>query len=252
MRNTQGEKFILVSTAKLVRPVIASCPFTTRLVLDRNDNEWTDMMDTGYYCYPVHVSLSFMITTGLNSALYLLLARFLNRDYVAVTHLTESVASDVAFSNEERSVLHALYCAREDRHPDAHACRLRISLVLYGSGVDLPWNITNEMAGYVTKLSHVSASCKLTLKEEHQILSGDQVVLDEWSSKWDPKLYTHYDVTLLRNRLSVVKVWMSDLMSTNNEEKTSREVKLDVPPRIVDSAWPYYQDNTVFGKEYVV
>ena len=165
MRNTQGEKFILVSTAKLVRPVIASCPFTTRLVLDRNDNEWTDMMDTGYYCYPVHVSLSFMITTGLNSALYLLLARFLNRDYVAVTHLTESVASDVAFSNEERSVLHALYCAREDRHPDAHACRLRISLVLYGSGVDLPWNITNEMVGYVTKLSHVSASCKLTLKE---------------------------------------------------------------------------------------
>ena len=247
MRNTQGEKFILVSTAKLVRPRIMSSPFTTRLVLDRNDTMWTDMMGTGYYVYPVHVSLSFMITTGLNSALYLLLARFLARDYVAVTGLTESVATDVAFSDEERTVLHALDCASEDKHPDAHACRLRISLVLSGSGVRVPWNVTHEMAGYITKLSHVSASCKLTLKEENQILSSNMVVLDEWSPKWDPKLYTHYEVTLLRNRMNVVMVWMSDLTGKSTK---SREVKLDVPPRVADSAWPYYQDNTLFGKQY--
>ena len=51
----------------------------------------------------------------------------------------------------------------EDCHPDAHACRLKISLVMLDSPVVLPWNLSSEMSSYVRKLQHVSANCRLSL-----------------------------------------------------------------------------------------
>jgi hypothetical protein len=55
--------------------------------------KWISTLDTPYYIYPVHVSLSFMFTPTLAQALYLLLLRFLHRDYneVRVAFLARSL-----------------------------------------------------------------------------------------------------------------------------------------------------------------
>jgi hypothetical protein len=53
-----------------------------------------------YYLYPVHLSLSFLMTRGVNSALYLLLLRFLNRDYAAVSALVDSIATDTTCASD--------------------------------------------------------------------------------------------------------------------------------------------------------
>ena len=60
--------------------------------------------------------------------------------------------------------------ANGDAHPDAHACRLRISLVTIDSPVQCPWDLTKECSRYISKLSHVSAICRLRLDEELQLL----------------------------------------------------------------------------------
>ena len=57
-----------------------------------------------YFLYPVHVSLSFLLTKGLNSAVYLMLLRFLHRDYVDVFRLADSIATDTQFNEEGSTV----------------------------------------------------------------------------------------------------------------------------------------------------
>lgn len=46
--------------------------------------DWNRALESPYYLYPVHVSLSFLYSTTLASSLYLVLLRFLNRDYKEV------------------------------------------------------------------------------------------------------------------------------------------------------------------------
>lgn len=44
---------------------------------------------------------------------------------------------------------------------DAHACRLKISLVTANSEITCPWDLSYEMLQYVSKMSSVSAACRL-------------------------------------------------------------------------------------------
>lgn len=60
--------------------------------------------------------------------------------------------------------------ATKDTHPDAHACRLKLSAALAHAPMDMPWNLSLEMAHYVQKFAAVSAACQLTREEELQIL----------------------------------------------------------------------------------
>ncbi|KAJ1615866.1 hypothetical protein T492DRAFT_896684 [Pavlovales sp. CCMP2436] len=114
-----------------VRPSIGNYPFSTELVLDR-DQKWLDEIDNPYYVYKIHVSLSFLSASTLASALYLLLLRFLHRDYEMVVSLVDTVSSDTPMSKEEKAILSHLHSNRHDidHHPDAHACRLKISFVM--------------------------------------------------------------------------------------------------------------------------
>ena len=57
-----------------------------------------------YFMYPVHVSISFLITPTLSAALYLLLLRFLHRQYSEVAQLSNSISTDAEFTQEERQV----------------------------------------------------------------------------------------------------------------------------------------------------
>ena len=89
-----------------------------------------------------------------------------------------------------------------DSHPDAHACRLKISFVTIDAPIICPWDLTRQCSRYITKLSHISLVCRLTLEEELQLLT--QCVCDQndprfYNEKGQPK-YTLYEVTIVKNR----------------------------------------------------
>lgn len=86
LSNSNGEMSVLVSAWPPCRPALQSVPFSTDLVLDRADKKWFQRLEHPYYMYPVHVSLSFLYSTTLASALYLLLLRYLHRQYKEVSH----------------------------------------------------------------------------------------------------------------------------------------------------------------------
>ena len=60
---------VLVPAWPPCRPIIQAVPFSTELVLDRSDGTWFSVLEHPYYVYPVHVSLSFLYSTTLASAL---------------------------------------------------------------------------------------------------------------------------------------------------------------------------------------
>jgi hypothetical protein len=68
------------------------------LVLNRSKSpKWYAAVDSTYFLYPVHVSLSFLFSPTLSSSLYLLLIRFLNRAYEQVFRLATTIGTDVAY-----------------------------------------------------------------------------------------------------------------------------------------------------------
>jgi len=54
------------------------------------------------------------------------------------------------------------------------------------------------MARYVTKLPHVAVTCHLPHEEEIQLLD-DQCIYDINDVRFDPKVYTVYEITLVKN-----------------------------------------------------
>lgn len=241
MCNTQGETSVLVPVVSMRRPQVYSEPFSTWMVLHRMDTDWNSTLSQRYFLYPVHVSLSFMMSKGIDSGLYLLLLRFLNRDYTSVFRLADSIATDTAFSPAGQLIFHSLALANDDWHPDAHACRLKISLVTIDSGVKLPWDLTLQCARYIIKLSHVSASCRISLEEELQLLeTEDAIAYEVTSPAYRALLHTPYVRALVRNRQQALSG------SLNGKDKVS----CYAPPRTPLTNWPYYVDNTVFGVVY--
>ena len=81
----------------------------------------------GCGCHPPLTLPQLLLPKGLNAAMYLMLLRFLHRDYDEVYRLTDSIATDTAFGSEGMQIFKALAYANDDWHPDAHACRLKVS-----------------------------------------------------------------------------------------------------------------------------
>ena len=74
-----------------------------------------------------------------------------------------------------------LQLLRHDHHADAHAVRLKMTLVLHGGGdigggaMVLPWDVAAELASYVAKRDRVSARCRLGLRDENALLQRADV-----------------------------------------------------------------------------
>ena len=86
--------------------------------------------------------------------------------------MVESCVSE-ELTAEELQIFNQLEFLGNDYHPDAHACRLKLSAVTVGLGEDsmnCPWNIQDEMKEYVRKHAHVSSACRLTTDEEMLLL----------------------------------------------------------------------------------
>ena len=187
--NSNHEPSVLIPLVRPVRPFVGSSVFSTELVLDRVS--WGGLA-TKYLLLPVHVSLSFLQTPTLASALYLLALRFLARDYEDVQRLVSSVSTDTELTSEEAAVMKEISGLR-DGHPNAHAARLHLTLALidapqevvcvalggfaevdcshllvFGVQVQsmLTWDVPNELYKYLNKLAYVAMSSRLDREAE--------------------------------------------------------------------------------------
>eukprot|EP01012_Entosiphon_sulcatum_P007139 TRINITY_DN13559_c0_g1_i1.p1 TRINITY_DN13559_c0_g1~~TRINITY_DN13559_c0_g1_i1.p1 ORF type:complete len:4669 (-),score=764.85 TRINITY_DN13559_c0_g1_i1:3029-17035(-) len=156
---------ILVPSVRVVRPSIQSNPFSTEVVLNRQDSTWWGPLETRYYLYPLHVSLSFMFTPTLASALYLLYLRYLHRDYQEVYRLIATIGTDMPFSTEERLIFGAIGGVH-DPHPNSHACRVKIGLLTADSPIAVAWYLPSETAQLLSKMSYVAVACQLPQADE--------------------------------------------------------------------------------------
>jgi thioredoxin-like negative regulator of GroEL len=240
LSNVRGEMQVLVPVIPPKRPRIAMEPFSTFIVLDRTKIPLAER----FFLYPVHVSLSFLLTKGLNSAVYLMLLRFLHRDYSEVFRLADSIATDTKFNQEGQDIFAGFKNCNDDWHPDSHSCRLKISLVTIDSGTESPWDLTIECAKHTVKLGAVSSSCRLAPQEELQLLESENVVTSSSSPKYNPEKHSEYSMALCFNRQQLLRGVLK------REPVDSIDVSCRIPPRAMSSNWPYYQDNTVFGENY--
>lgn len=204
MSSCNGELQILVPTLDPVRPRIGSSPFSTELVMNRLESpDWYANIETSYNLYPIHVSLSFLFSPTLSSSLYLLLLRFLHRDYEECFKLINTIGTDTNFSKEENQIFQNLGNYNSDCHPDAHACRLKIALMVLDAPISLPFDITIQASRYIVKQNHVSSVCRINLKDELSVLelcvceSNDPRFYDPETEQ--PK-YSMYEITLIKNR----------------------------------------------------
>jgi hypothetical protein len=86
--------------------------------------------------------------------------------------LVNACVTDAELTPEEAQIFQTLTRAMsEDVQPDAHACKLKLSLTCMDSPMRCPWDVASELSAYYAKLTQVSAVCRLTSEEEH-ILFG--------------------------------------------------------------------------------
>ena len=58
-------------------------------------------------------------------------------------------------------VFNRLSATVDDAHPDAHACRLKVSLATMEAPMPSPWDLTIEAAKFINKVAHVSATTQI-------------------------------------------------------------------------------------------
>ena len=143
LQNAQAEFLVLLPAAG--RPM----PSADGVWLRHGEPEWVAALgDVRHYAYPVHACGVFLSSRTLASSLYLLAVRLLGRRYEMAFRLAESCITDATLSAEEAQLWELLALAGADTHPDAHAVRLKLALVLLGSEPDViavPWDVAAEL-----------------------------------------------------------------------------------------------------------
>ena len=147
---------------------------SVQVILDRRNQEWIDNIgEVRCYMYPIHNSRSFLVTPSLASSMYLMVMYFITGSYQEVFKMVESCVSE-ELTAEEKQIFDQLEYLGNDMHPDAHACRLKLSVVTVGLGGDdsmkCPWSVAEEMEEYCKKHPYVSSACRLSTEEELLLL----------------------------------------------------------------------------------
>jgi ankyrin repeat protein len=162
---------VLVPNVAIERPDARNL-FTTEVALYRNMESWNQKVSAQYFSYEVHISKQFLITTSLGSTLYLLLLRLMARNYEDAFTLIDSVNTDRPFTNEEEQIFKALGPLAKDPSPDSNACFVKLTLQLKDGPIAFtsPFEDLDQAYGYITKLSRVSARCRLSIKQELSLM----------------------------------------------------------------------------------
>ena len=97
-----------------------------------------------------------------------------SRQYVQAARVISECHKDSALTTEEKCILRDL---PDDSHPDAIACRLRLTLLCRDCGFEPDWHpdgitkTTEDLGRYLTLRLFVSTACGLSAKEERRIWS---------------------------------------------------------------------------------
>lgn len=174
LRNMDNEHFALLpATAKPFPMKVKGHKNTYKVSFLTSDDSW--LAQTGestYFVYPIHPSGCFMSSRSVAASLYLLALRLMTKKYEDAFGLIESCVSDVQMTDQEKQMYELLADIKDDLSADMHACRLKLYFVTYGSEIMVyPFKVEEEMVGYLTKLKHISAKCRLSPDEEYFILS---------------------------------------------------------------------------------
>ena len=175
LQNADNDLFVLIPGCALPRRLhMDGTHLSVQVILDRRNQEWIDNIgEVRTYLYPIHNSRSFLVTPSLASSLYLMVMHFITGSYQEVFKMVESCVSE-DLTPEEQQIFNQLEFLGNDFHPDAHACRLKLSVVTVGLGAEskmkCPWSIADEMEAYVKKHPYVSSACRLTTEEEMLLL----------------------------------------------------------------------------------
>ena len=175
LQNAENDLFVLMPGCALPRRLhIDGSHLSVQVILDRRNQEWIDNIgEVRCYMYPIHNSRSFLVTPSLASSMYLMVMYFITGSYQEVYKMVESCVSE-ELTPEEKQIFDQLEYLGNDMHPDAHACRLKLSVVTVGLGGDdsmrCPWSVTEEMEEYCKKHPFVSSACRLSTEEELLLL----------------------------------------------------------------------------------
>eukprot|EP00940_MAST-03C_sp_MAST-3C-sp2_P002781 g2781.t1 len=225
-----------------------------KLCLTHGDEKWMRHLDPSvrHYLYPVHGSRLFLSTPTLASALYLLLMRFIGQQYDQVFQLTKFCLKDTALSPEERQIARQLSEIQYDRHPDAIACRLQLRVVTRGSPMaeELPFApLSSEYSAYLSVLPHVTARCRMTLREE--LVCARLADASTKRSSSDSALERDQAV-IIKNRRMFLESVAGKSKGTGRPPSSSWTQRL-VPPSVYDPVEKYDEevDRTVANKDEV-
>ena len=112
---------------------IVGQPFS--VLLHRCTTEiWEATTKSKYFLFPVHTSQTFFTSPSLSASLFVACLNLLMRRYIEACRVIEGCFTDRTLSQEESYILYDLLeSTKADKHPDAHACRLKLmSLLLDG------------------------------------------------------------------------------------------------------------------------
>ena len=182
---------ILVPNYPLLRPQVATCPFSESCVPDAGDVQWISACDARCYSFPVHPSNAFVTFKSVGATIYWAFCKFMHRQYTEAFSAIHSCATDMPLRWSEKVMLGHFALGNDDKHPDAHACRLKLRLSLlhspirswpicsdgaggagvsFGEGGDSKCTLIQEYQAYLTKRCHVSMACRLSYLEEVRII----------------------------------------------------------------------------------
>jgi len=126
----------------------------------------------GHFFYPAHLSEEFVTTQSLMSSVHLLRTRWMARQYADAVDTIPCVFADTV-DTAAISVLKNQPELASDIHPDSHALRLRLMLAIlpFTTVSNLPWNLSETMVHYLTRVRWCSAGVRLSLEDEMYLLA---------------------------------------------------------------------------------
>jgi len=95
-----GELSLLAPCLSVTCPSVSSAPFSTELVLNRDDS-WRQCLSSRFFVYPLHASGAFLMTPDTSSAMYLAAMCLLRRDYERCCAIAPACRTDLPLNLQE-------------------------------------------------------------------------------------------------------------------------------------------------------
>ena len=121
---------LLVPSSPRERFPVATQPFTTATHSPARCASWVEVCDSRYFLYEVHASKAFVMFKSIGAALHWGSTKLLHREYSAAFAAIGSCLTDMPLRPSEVELISSFKSSNRDFHPDSHACRLKLFLVL--------------------------------------------------------------------------------------------------------------------------